>query len=267
MKLTAFGRYLEASGNRVNLKYFIFPMTGQKQEDVAALALDAPVAEIKEADNRGELTQVSDGNVLYTMWKNGETPSVTRRNIRDILAAAQATTSYDPKNAAMDLGVGGLRGLVSRLQTTMEFAPVKSVKVADREFLEVTGRWNAKVRNEIFKIPADTIVDPRPQVPEYVRVYVDAQTMLPRRIQYLKRSMDPTQKVVRPMITLDFRNLVINETVDDSMFTFTAPENVKEEDGTQMVIQLIQQSVAAPASPSTEPAAAPATPVAPAAPK
>ena len=252
MKLVARGKYLEASGNRVNLEYMIFPMVAEKAEDAKQLALDAEPAPVDEAQNRGVLNQVSNGSVLSTLWKNGDMQRVSRRDITTILAAAEATKAYDVKNAAMDLGIGGLRGLVSRLQTTMEFAPVKSITVGDRKVYEVTGRWSERVRKEVFKVPEGSIVDPRPHVPEYTRVYVDAETMLPRRIQFLKRSMDPTAKMVRPLITLDFRNLVINEPVSDEAFVFKTPEKAVEVDETENVVQMIQQSLK-PAS--TEPAA------------
>lgn len=265
MKMTAFGRYVEASGNRVHLQYFIFPMVNAKAEDVKALALDAAAPAVNETENRGILTQISDGNVLYTTWKNGDIQRVTRRNIHDILAAAQAVSSYDPQNAAMDLGIGGLRGLISRIQTTMEFAVVKTVKAGDRDFLEVTGRWSDRVRKDVFKLPEGTVVDPRPHVPEYVRVYVDSQTMLPSRIQFLKRSMDATQKMVRPLLTLDLRNLVLNEAVDEQLFDFkatgsTSEEDLtREEDLTQQVIQMIQATIQPPATaaPDTIPGVAP----------
>jgi hypothetical protein len=260
MKLTASGKYTEASGNRVSLQYVIFPMVAEKSDDAKALALNAePVAE-DETKNRGVLLQISDGTILSTSWKNGENVRITRRNVKDILAAAQATTTYDPKNAAMDLGVGGLRGLISRLQTTMEFAPVKLIKAGDRDVYEVTGRWSEKIRKEVFKVPENTIIDPRPQVPEYVRVFVDVQTMLPRRIQFLKRSMNPTEKMVRPMITLDLRNVVLNEAIPDETFIFKAPENTPEEDQTEQIIQMIQQSLqptSATPTPTPEPVVKP----------
>ncbi len=265
MKLTARGKYLEASGNRVNLEFMIFPMVAEKAEDAKQLALDAEPAAMDEAQNRGVLNQVSNGSVLSTLWKNGDMQRVSRRDITTILAAAEATKAYDVKNAAMDLGIGGLRGLVSRLQTTMEFAPVKTISVGDRKVYEVTGRWSERIRKEVFKVPDGSIVDPRPHVPEYTRVYVDAETMLPRRIQFLKRSMDPTAKMVRPLITLDFRNLVINEPVNDEAFVFKTPEKAVEVDETENVIQMIQQSLK---PTSTEPAApaaagAPGTPAEP----
>jgi hypothetical protein len=253
MKLVALGKYVEASGNRVNLQFHVFPMTGLRPDDAKAIALDAPTPELKEADSRGVLTQVSDGIVLYTSWKNGDAVRVTRRNIRDILAAASATSSYDATSAAMDLGVGGLRALIARLETTMDFAPVKMVKAGDNDVYEVTGKWNERIRKEVFQLPEGTVTDPRPQVPEYVRVYVDVATMLPRRIQYLKRSLEPTQKVVRPLLTLDIRNLVINEPVDDQTFVFTTPEKATEEDLTQQVIEMINQSVQPKQSPAATP--------------
>ena len=271
MKLTARGKYLEASGNRVNLQFMIFPMVAEKADDAKQLALDGEAAPVDETQNRGILNQVSDGSVLSTLWKNGDMQRVSRRDITSILAAAEATKAYDVKNAAMDLGVGGLRGLVSRLQTMMEFAPVKSITVGDRKVYEVTGRWSERIRKEVFKVPEGSVVDPRPHVPEYTRVYVDAETMLPRRIQFLKRSMDPTAKMVRPLITLDFRNLVINEPVDDQAFVFKTPEKAVEVDETENVIQMIQQSLKPASADGAAPAAAgvpgtPATPTAPAEP-
>ena len=249
MKLQASGKYVEASGNRVRLQFVMAPMVSAKAEDDKSLALDAESPALEGKDDRAQLLQVSDGSVMYTTWKNGKDVRVTRRNIRDILTAASSVATYDPKNAAMDLGVGGLRGLISRLQTTMEFGPVKSVKAGERNLYEVTGRWSEKVRKEVFQIPEGSLVDPRPHVPEYCRVYVDVETMLPRRIQFLKRNVETNPKLVRPMLSLDLRNIALNETVEDQLFAFTPPEGVKEEDLTQEVIDMIQKSTQPPESP------------------
>ncbi len=54
------------------------------------------------------------------------------------------------------------------------------------------------------------------------------------------------------MLTLDLRNIVLNEAVDEQQFSFTPPEGVKEEDVTQRVIEMIQKS--------NQPAADPAKP-------
>jgi hypothetical protein len=240
MKILATGRYTEASGNRVQLLFRMYPMATAKAEDLKAAALDAPPAELKPEDNSSELLQVSDGTVVFTSWKNGDTQRVTRRNLRDIQTAAASASGFESGSVAMDLGVGGLRSLISRLQSSMVFAPVRRVTAGDRTLLEVTGRWSDRVRRELFGLPENTFVDARPWVPEYCRVYVDQETMLLRRIQYLKHSPNPADKLARPLLTLDLRNLKINGPVDDALFRFTPPENTPVEDQTDAVIQAIR---------------------------
>jgi len=263
IKLVAKGTYTEAFGNRVYLAYQIFPMSPMKAADAPAMSLEAPAMEFKPEDTRGELLQVSDGNAVYTQWKNGDSIRVNRRNLRDIQAAAATVPGYEPGSVAMDLGVGGLRSLLSRLQASMTFVPVKLVKAGDRSLLEVTGRWSDRVRKEIFQLPEGTFVDSRPHVPEYVRVYVDQETMLLRRIQFLKHSLDPTQKMARPLLTLDLRNLKVNEPVDAALFSYTPPEKTPAEDITESVISAIKASLQEPG----QAPAAPGTPAVPAAPK
>ncbi len=243
MSFSAAGAYAEASGNRVHVEFRIFPSQPSVQNDFKQLALDAEPVVAAAETSRGELTQVSDGTVLFTHWKNGANVSLTRRNLRDIMEAASKVAGYDTDHVAMDLGVGGLRGLISRIESLMEFAPVQTKKVGDAEFYVVRGRWNAKTRKDLFQLPDDAVVDPRPHIPEYVVFYIDAKTSLPRRIEYRKRAPDPAQKFDRPMVTLDLRNMVVNETLPDDMFVFKAPEGIKETDITEQTIQVIQQTV------------------------
>ncbi len=248
MSFNAAGTYAEASGNRVHVEFRIFPSQPSVKSGLKQLALDAEPVVPPVETLRGELTQVSDGTVLFTHWKNGANVSVTRRNLRDIMEAATKVAGYDADHVAMDLGVGGLRGLISRIESLMEFAPVQSKKVGDAEFYVVRGRWNAKTRKELFQLPDDAVGDPRPHIPEYVVFYIDAKTSLPRRIEYRKRAPDPAQKFDRPMVTLDLRNMVINEALPDEMFVFKTPEGIKETDITEQTIQVLQQTVQQPAA-------------------
>ena len=151
-------------------------------------------------------------------------------------------------NAGLFDGVGGLRGLISRIESLMEFAPVQTKKVGESDFYVVRGRWNAKARKELFQLADDVIADQRPHVPEYVVFYIDTKTLIPRRIEYRKRAADPAQKFDRPMVTLDLRNVVLNETLPEDTFVFTTPDGVKEEDITEQTIQAIQQAIQAPAA-------------------
>lgn len=243
MTLHAAGTYAEASGNRIHVEFRIFPGQPSSKEHLKQLAIDAEPVVLAPESSRGELTQVSDGTVVFTHWKNGANVSVTRRNLRDIMDAATKVADYDANHVAMDLGVGGLRGLISRIESLMEFAPVQTKKIGDAEFYVVRGRWNAKSRKELFQLADDVIVDPRPHIPEYVVFYIDAKTSLPRRIEYRKRAPDPAQKFDRPMVTLDLRNMELNVAIPDETFVFKTPEGVKEEDVTEKTIQAIRQSV------------------------
>ena len=247
MTLKAVGTYSEASGNRIHLKFQIFPSQPAAKNEVKAIPIDVEPAAQDPASVRGELTQVSDGTVLFTLWKNGEIARVNRRNLRDIMAAATQVAGYDKDHVAMDLGVGGIRGLIARIESLMEFAPVQTKKVGETDFYVIRGRWNAKTRKEIFDLPAEAIVDPRPHVPEYVLFYIDAKTLLPRRIEYRKRAADPALKFDRPMVTLDLRNIVVNEAIPDDLFVFSAPEGIPEDDITEQTIQFIQRTTQRPA--------------------
>lgn len=246
MTLQAAGTYAEASGNRVHLKFQIFPTQPAVKDAVKGPPLDSAPTIPDPTTARGELTQVSNGTVLFTHWKNGANERVSRRNLRDIMGAANQVAGYDENHVAMDLGIGGLRGLIARIESLMEFAPVQKKQVGESEFYVIRGRWNAKTRKEIFQLPDDAIVDPRPHVPEYVLFYIDTKSLIPRRIEYRKRANDPALKFDRPMVTLDLRNIVLNEAIADDLFVFLAPEDVTEDDLTQQTIQAIQQSSQAP---------------------
>ncbi len=287
MKFIAAGHYVQATGNRFRLEYTVFPMTSVKATDADAARLDAqqPAAEETAAgkdgvkadaktENRGTLTQVSDGNVLFTHMVNGATNRVTRRNVSDILKASEEAAGYSRDRAIQDLGLGGLGALIARIQSLMDLTPVSTVTVSETKFLVVSGRWNSDVRKRMFQLPDGAEMIPQEFIPEYVRLYIDAATLLPRRIQYLKRFPDPAQKQVRPIVTIDLRQIVVNDSIDESLFVFKTPEGVQEEDITEGTIQTIRQgnqtqpatapgASSVPATGSPAPASPPSPPAAP----
>ncbi|MEZ6123334.1 MAG: hypothetical protein R3C49_09190 [Planctomycetaceae bacterium] len=241
-RFQAAGRYLHASGNRMRLEYRIFPVKAATASDAARQALDSEPEDTSKLKPTGSLEQVSDGSVLWSRWANGPQKQVTRRNIREIVESVNGLPNYSEVRSLQDLGVGGLQTLMSQLQLGMEFGPVQETQVGSDTYLVLAGRWNEKTRTEVFKLPADPNAQLPDYIPDYVRIYVDSKAHLPRRIQYLKKHFDPGQKSVRPIVTLDFRNIRLNEELPDDAFNFTGSEKDGPEiDLTSQVIDLIKK--------------------------
>lgn len=263
LRFYAKGSYAQAAGNRVRLEFRIFPIRGVRQEDEASLKLDGAPLDTGKQKPTGELIQVSDGNTLSTYWKNGDSRQLTRRDIQEILKAADEARSFDRLRMFEDLGAGGLQSLLARLETGMEFGKVREQTVGDTRLLVVSGRWTTDALIRYFQLQDAS--SPRPGwMPDYVRIYIDAEARLPRRIQYLKRHPDPRVKQVRPLITLNFRGVTVNDEVDETQFHFETPQGLVEVDLTKQTIDSIRQTAGGAAggprpAPGAQPAADPAT--------
>ena len=132
---------------------------------------------------------------------------------------------------------------MAQLQSGMEFGGVLEQETKGGKKLVLTGRWNAKTRKDVFQLPDDPNAQLPEFVPDYVRVYISADTMLPARIQYLKKYPNPEIKKVATLATLDFRNFVANPTLPEETFVFKQPEgeNITEVDLTSQVIDNIKK--------------------------
>lgn len=249
-RLHAKGRYYHASGNRLRLEYRLFPIRSSRASDREYLSIDSEGEDTTELKPTGSLTQVSDGSVLWSYWINAGQKQLTRRNIREIMEAADAQPNYSSAASLSDLGVGGMQTLMAQLQVGMEFGAVMEQESQRGKLLLLTGRWNEKTKTEIFKLPPDA-TGPMPEyIPDYVRVYITAATMTPARIQYVKRHPNPELKQVRPLTTLDFVNFKAESSLPASVFEFERPddEEITEVDLTSSVLEAIKKA----ASPDSE---------------
>lgn len=230
-KLSAVGKYAQASGNRTRLEYRLYAFDVARSEDADQLKLDAPAPDASKLKKTGSLTQVNDGSVLWSYWDNAGQQLLTRRNVQEIVDAATNVEGYGKVGGLKDMGIGGLQALLASIQGSMEFGAVQQQTVAGSTFDIVSGRWNAEYRKTVLKIPDEAQVLPD-FVPEYVRIYVDQSNNLVRRIQYLKRHPDPNVKQITPMTTVDFLNPRLNTDVSDQLFVFKQP---KEGEGPEVV--------------------------------
>lgn len=242
-RLVAAGKYMQAAGNRRRLEYRLFSVQPVTTDDVARLAVDAKPEDTTEAKMTASLLQVSDGSVLWSLWTNGDQKQLTRRNIRQIVEAANDIPNYSAAKSLQDLGVGGLQTLMAQLQAGMDFGMVREQERGGTKLLVLSGRWSTKALKEYFQLPDDPNAQLPDYIPDYVRVYIDADANLPRRIQYLKKHPNPEQKQVLPLVTIDLRNIALNTEIEEAVFTFRQPDGaaLPEIDLTSQVIEGLKQ--------------------------
>ncbi len=189
----------------------------------------------------GSLTEVCDGERLWSLTELPGSKRVTRRDIRQILAAVETSRMRPERAAAVDLALGGLPALLTSLQRMMDFDAMKEETVDQRPVVILQGKWNAewlgKLTGKKGELPA--------HLPEALRVYFAADTQFPERLLYLK--MQPNKKY-KPLLDLQFRNVVLDGPVDDREFEFTPPENVEPEDVTRQYLDQLFPSEEKPAA-------------------
>lgn len=247
LRFYATGRYHQATGNRVRLEFQMYPIRNVQRSDAESLAIGGTPEDPGKQKPTGELLQVSNGSNLWTLWKNADSRRLERRNLREILEAADEAGKFDSGQLLEDLGAGGLQTLLARIEIGMEFGKVRERTDGDTKLLVLSGRWTAESLKKYFKLQDPTAALPL-WIPDYVRVYLDAETLLPRRLEYLKKHPAPGRKQVSRMITLVFREMTINDAIDETLFTFQAPDDLPELDVTDRTIKTIRNAVKQPAA-------------------
>ncbi|MBA3315824.1 MAG: hypothetical protein M3552_05820 [Planctomycetota bacterium] len=232
-RLKAEGRYLQGAGNRVRIEL-----------------------EVAVGENKGTLLQISEGDVLYTVYGTGPTPRITRRDVKQILAAVKGDQAKSALSA--ELGLGGLPALLAAIEQTIDFEPPMTTTIDGREFFVLEGTWKgpiaAQFQQQAQQLPTPS-TEPRPlpaHIPELVRLYLDSETRFPYRIRYLKRSASAGEAPI-PLLTIDFSDIVVNASLDPSEFRYSQPADAQVNDITKMYLQQLQGGQPAPTPPVAPP--------------
>jgi outer membrane lipoprotein-sorting protein len=216
---------------------------------------------VEVGKNKGHLLQVCEGDILWTVYDTGTAPKVTRRDLKQILAA---TKEAETKSTWLnELGLGGLPALLAAVEGSIDFKPTMKTVIEGRNFYVLEGSWKPAVRQQF---EAQLQQSPSPpngpkmlpnHVPELVRVFLDAETLFPYRIRYLKQSPAAGEEP-RPLLTLDFSGIVVNASIDAEEFRYSAPEGAQVMDVTtqyldQLKAQPTQGQPAVPGPPASPP--------------
>jgi hypothetical protein len=207
---------------------------------------------VKLGDTTGSLMEVCDGEVLWTRTeidfgkkrerKERRDTVLTRRNVAEIMTAARR--AIDEKNQSVliaSLGLGGLPALIAAVEQDMRFTDVKEDTLRDRPVLVIHGTWTDSFASKL-RGPANQPGQPPSSllpanVPDAVSVYLDRETSFPHRILYLKRI--PGRKVQRPMLTLDFMDVVLNEQINPGEFDYEPPKGVTPVEQTKQFVDML----------------------------
>lgn len=192
----------------------------------------------------GELLEVCDGERLWSFLNLPTSRKVTRRDVRQILAAVERAQGNPDRAAAVDLALGGLPGLLTSLQRSMVFDSVKEELLDEAPVYTLTGKWNAQLSEQLGGDPNQPRLPPH--IPDAARISLAKESLMPVRLAYLKR----TEEGVKLLLDLRFRNIVLDGPVNDSEFDFTPPEGIDPEDVTRDYLRQLFPEQSASESPA-----------------
>jgi hypothetical protein len=182
----------------------------------------------------GGLLEICNGTILWANYTVGKETRITRRDVSQILNASK--TNGQINFSTVELGLGGLPALMASLDRWMKFDSVKQEEIRDKKFLVLSGKWkDACLKELLSKMSKQRLPE---HVPDSVRIYLDPEWLLPRRIAFLKKKGSQ----IEPLVELDLLEPVINAPIDEHQFEFSPPDGARPVDVTTEYIQQLQSA-------------------------
>ncbi|MCH9656743.1 MAG: hypothetical protein K0U86_17010 [Planctomycetes bacterium] len=185
----------------------------------------------------GTLVEICDGQVLWTEHTIKGTSRVTRRDVQAILKHAELNPNSRPNMLVAELGLGGLPGLLAAIQKNMTFQSVAEKTVNGKTLTVLNGSWSDQFLAQWNGGNANAAVQLPPYVPDAIRIYLDPQTLFPRRIVYLKKNNNTLESIV----TLNFSKVTLNAPINKAEFAYEPPDGVFPVDITNQYLKQITQ--------------------------
>jgi hypothetical protein len=200
---------------------------------------------VRLGDAEASVLEVCDGQVLWTRHRINKESRITRRDVTEILRAADANPNIERGRLIAELGLGGLPALLAAIQKSITFESSKNEEIDGKTFTVIEGTWNQDYLVRLRQANGKQEELP-PYVPDRVRIYFQQDNLFPRRILYLKRNT--VAKSYRPMVKLDFERVVPDAPVKDEDFYYVPPEDVLTEDITNSYIRQLTAAGRPPAA-------------------
>ncbi len=208
--------------------------------------LQAPHMKVKYTlefpDEQGTvfLQQICDSHILWTHKEISPIPAdcppeeksqyirITRRNVEKILAEA-GLHGQSSNMLTIELGLGGLTGLLASLESNIEFASIQTLTCQNRPCHVAYGEWNQKASdawNEHKSHFRSTMSVYRPSA---VEIWLDQETLFPAKINYLRTDAKRPQ----PLLTIEFEHVELGLPISSAEFDYQPPANITPTDTTR----------------------------------
>jgi len=185
----------------------------------------------------GTLLEICDGQVLWTEHTIKGNSRVTRRDVQAIMQQAELNPKLGSNMLVAELGLGGLPGLLAAIQNNMKFQSVADKTVNGKTLTVLNGAWKDEFLAQWKGGDPTAAVQLPPYIPDAIRLYIDPQSLFPRRIVYLKNN----NNTLESMVTLNFTKVILNAPIDKAEFTYEPPDGVFPADITNQYLKQLTQ--------------------------
>ncbi|QDT96571.1 LolA family protein [Gimesia aquarii] len=191
----------------------------------------------KDGKPIGTLLEICDGQVLWTEHKIKGNARVTRRDVQAILKQAELNPKSRPNRLVAELGLGGLPGLLASIEKSMKFDSVAEKTVNGKTLTVINGTWKNEFLAQLKGGNPQSPVELPAYVPDAVKIYLDPETLFPRRIVYLKKKED----TIENMVSLSFTKVTLNAPISATEFAYEPPDGVFPVDTTHQYLKQLTQ--------------------------
>lgn len=216
---------------------------------------------VKLGEMEGDFLEVCDGQILHTRRqirtkasaaKTSAPPQIelTRRDIRKIIQEVQLDLDKPEIVRAAEIGIGGLPAILASLERTMIFDGIREDIEDGEPVVIVQAVWNPAEHNRIMVGLGGLSAQIQQFLPDRVRITFSKATLFPKKFQYLTK-LTQEESSYRPILTVAFTNVILNEPIPVRQFNYTPPSGMEERDETAMFIEAIQKSAKVPVAGST----------------
>lgn len=199
---------------------------------------------IQAGEQATSVKQLSDGRHLWEHWRIGDSERVNHVDLRRVRKALHEAGGV-AVGATSNLASGGLPKLLQQLEANFDFSQskVRSGKLASVPVWSTAGTWKpARIASaapeavtgqqvELHRLPS--------HVPHRVELLIGQKDLFPYRVTYYRQHEVDGKRTWKPVVTTEFFEVAIGESLDPTQFHYRQPTNLSVADRTDAFIHAL----------------------------